>query len=93
MAQQMMSTAIAPFDGLGINVFNSCAVALMSTASDSFCMSGMEPKVQAHLHCVLELGAVTSRPPEEEGPPANTLREGVGVGAGARAHGDGEEEG
>ncbi|XBI81607.1 hypothetical protein VPH35_090470 [Triticum aestivum] len=46
MAQQMMSTAIAPFDGLGINVFNSCAVALMSTASDSFCMSGMEPKFE-----------------------------------------------
>ncbi|XBH86793.1 hypothetical protein VPH35_074382 [Triticum aestivum] len=44
MAQRMMSTAIAPFAGSGISVFSSCAVALMSTASDSFCMSGMEPK-------------------------------------------------
>ena len=46
MAQRMMSTAIAPFAGSGINVFNSCAVALMSTASDSFCMLGMEPKFE-----------------------------------------------
>ncbi|KAF6996849.1 hypothetical protein CFC21_013139 [Triticum aestivum] len=44
MAQRMMSTAIAPFTGLGISVFNS--VALMSTASDSFYMSGMEPKFE-----------------------------------------------
>ncbi|KAE8774942.1 Cohesin subunit SA-1 [Hordeum vulgare] len=42
----MMSTAIAPFSGLGISVFNSCVVALMSTASDSFCMSVMEPKFE-----------------------------------------------
>ncbi|KAE8800184.1 Cohesin subunit SA-1 [Hordeum vulgare] len=42
----MMSTAIGPFAGLGINVFNSCAPALMSTAVDSFCMSGMEPKFE-----------------------------------------------
>ena len=44
MAQRMMSTAIAPFAGLGTSVFNSCAVALISTASGSFCMSGMVPK-------------------------------------------------
>ncbi|KAE8784420.1 Cohesin subunit SA-1 [Hordeum vulgare] len=42
----MMSTAIVPFAGLGISVFNSCAVALMSTASYSFCMSSMEPKFE-----------------------------------------------
>src|SRR3990170_3945753 len=42
----MMSTAIAPFVGSGISVFSFCAVALMSTASDSFCMSGMEPKFE-----------------------------------------------
>ncbi|KAE8820958.1 Cohesin subunit SA-1 [Hordeum vulgare] len=41
-----MSTTIAPFAGLGINVFNSCAVVLMSTTSDSFCMPGMEPKFE-----------------------------------------------
>ncbi|XBJ12964.1 hypothetical protein VPH35_017391 [Triticum aestivum] len=46
MAQRMMSTAIAPFAGSEISVFSSCAVALLSTASDSFCMSGMEPKFE-----------------------------------------------
>ncbi|XBH63355.1 hypothetical protein VPH35_117353 [Triticum aestivum] len=46
MAKRMMSTAIAPFAGSGISVFSSYAVALMSTASDSFCMLGMEPKFE-----------------------------------------------
>ena len=46
MAQRMMSTAIAPFAGSGVSVFSSSAVAFMSTALDSFYMSGMEPKFE-----------------------------------------------
>ena len=42
----MMSTTIAPFAGSGISVFSSSVVAFMSTAFDSFCMSGMEPKFE-----------------------------------------------
>ncbi|XBI15849.1 hypothetical protein VPH35_058198 [Triticum aestivum] len=68
----MMSTATAPFVGPGISVFSSFEVALMSTASDSFCMSGMEPKFEhtsmvfSNLELELELMAMERRKVDSE---------------------------